>query len=159
MYWFIPSFSGDLRLEPSEKNPQETRLTIVSPTAAEKKVLDAIQVEAVKRGWIADSVRAERGGFFWRKKFVTLKAPVTVVGPIVAKLMRPGPAVLTAITFSNGQMITTNGGVVELQEAVRHIVERETNPSKLFAEAAEDFIKAALAGICSEFERRVKEKL
>ncbi len=119
MRWYIPSWNGDLRLESSDKKPDaETVLSIVAPTAAEKKILDAIQAEAVKQNWIPASVRAERGGFLWRKKKVVLAAPIAVVGPIVAKLMRPGNAVLTAIVFKDGKMITSSGDVADLQQAV-----------------------------------------
>lgn len=117
--WYVPSWNGDLRLEPNPKNAAETHLSIVSPTAGEKKILDAIQVEAVKQGWIEKDARAERSGLFWRRKKVVLAASIETVGPVVAKLMRPGPAVLTAISFTDGKIVTCSGSAAEIAEAVR----------------------------------------
>lgn len=110
-WWAIPSWNGDLRLEPS--GSKETLLSVVSPTEHEKKVLAAIVAEGVKRGWI-EGLPEIRRRWWSRTKKLVLRAPMDVVGPVAVSLMRPGPAVLTAIKFSDGKLLTTSGGPAEL---------------------------------------------
>jgi hypothetical protein len=105
MKWFIPSWNGDLRLEPA-KDPKTCVLTVVRPTAHEKTVLEEICKVAREKSWVED----ENGKKDWlgRKK-IPLNVSVEEAGPIVAKLMRPGAAVITAITFANGELVTHTG--------------------------------------------------
>ena len=95
--WYVPSFHGDLRLEPDEEDPKHTRLSIVDPTPAEQKQLIALSAILVDREWleeaIPDAMRA-----------VTIRAPLEEVGPVFVNALKPGPAVLTAVRFHDGQV-------------------------------------------------------
>ena len=95
--WFCPSWNGDLRLEPAE-NPKQTVLSIVEPTAAEQKSLVALSAILVDREWLEEAipdVTPDR---------VTLNAPLEEVGPVFVNALKPGPAVLTAVRFHDGQV-------------------------------------------------------
>lgn len=123
MKWYVPSWHGDLSLVPDENDSQQTQLLIVAPTVAEQKILDAIGAECIRRGWVDEWKRDPQGGKkvgIFRKTArtdsIVIGAPLEDVGPVVAKLMRPGPAVLTAVRFKDGTMETCSGGVAELTE-------------------------------------------
>ena len=114
MKWYIPTWNGDLRLEPDPANDKRTLLTIHKPTAAEGKILALIGAQAKKLGWVDEWVEGKPSLF--RKKVVrVLDAPLERVGPVVSKIMKPGPAVLSCITFKGGQVLTCSGTLAELQ--------------------------------------------
>jgi hypothetical protein len=115
MKWYIPSWNGDLRLEPDPDNDKRTLLTIHKPTADEEKILALIGVEAMKHGWAEDWVEAGKPGLFRKKVTRVLDAPLETVGPVVSKIMKPGPAVLSCITFKDGKVLTCSGTLAELQ--------------------------------------------
>jgi len=106
MKWFTPSWNGDLRLEPSSKDPQKTELSIVKPTEAEKKVLTALSVAFNSRKWLDEETSLLTLPALWKRKTVTIQAPIEEVGPVVAAIMRPGPGTLTAIRFKDGHVET-----------------------------------------------------
>lgn len=118
--WFIPSFHGDVRAVPNESDPTRTDLVVVKPTADEVRLVNAVCRAAVTRGWLPTwDDMAPRRGLTARKKWViTLHAPVVDVGPLVASIMRPGAAVLTAVYISDGRMETTSGGAAALVETL-----------------------------------------
>lgn len=115
MKWFIPSWNGDLRLEPT-KDSKRSVLTIVRPTLREKEVLGEIFKVAKAKSWVDD----EEGKKDWRgRRKVELAVSVEEAGPVVAKLMRPGAAVITAITFANGELVTHTGDSASLAEVAK----------------------------------------
>ena len=115
MKWYIPSWNGDLRLEPDPDNDQRTLLTIHKPTADEERILALIGVEMLKQKWAEDWPASGKPGVFRRKVKVVIDAALERVGPIVSKIMKPGPAVLSCITFRDGKVLTCSGTVQELQ--------------------------------------------
>lgn len=115
MKWFIPTWNGDLRLLPDEKDPNnKILLTIEKPTPGEKEILKTLGKVLLKEK-LVDSWETEKKGFFSRKKQLVINAPLEKIGPIVAKIMKPGPAVLSAIVFKDGQCVTCSGSLAELQ--------------------------------------------
>ena len=96
--WYVPTFSGDLRLEPLPDDPKKTVLSIIEPTIEEKTTVAALSGILVDRGWI-DQVL---GGDLAEK--VTINAPLEEVGPVFVNALRPGPAVLTAVRFTGGKI-------------------------------------------------------
>jgi hypothetical protein len=124
MRWFIPTWNGDLRLLPCEGDPEKTTLLIEDPTPDEERVVNLIGAEAAKRGWIewtpfSRKTRKDRGSSHRKAAGgieFTLSAPLEQVGPVVSKIMKPGPAVLSAILFKDGRCITSSGTLLELQE-------------------------------------------
>ena len=65
---YIPSWNGDLRLEPDPADPEKaTTLAIVKPTASERQQLRTMLAAFSKRGWleeVGDDLQrlAERSG-------------------------------------------------------------------------------------------------
>jgi hypothetical protein len=116
--WFIPSWNGDLRLEPAPSDTKgATVLSIFDPTPAEREIVKRILARCVDEKWVSPG---ERDDIISREalseKRVTIAAPLEKVGPVVAKIMRPGAAVLTAIRFKDGRVETTSGEEAELLE-------------------------------------------
>lgn len=108
MRWFIPSWNGDLRLEPDTKDPNITILTIVKPTAAEIITVNELGKTFEVLGWL-DSWETVVKKRFMRSRSFTVRAPLEKVGPIATSIMRPGNAVLTAIRFRDGMVETVSG--------------------------------------------------
>ena len=118
MKWFIPSWNGDLRLEPVDDD--KTRLAIVEPTAAEREMLVKMGEAFEKEGWV------EKWKKKWRKKDeVILNAPLEKVGPVASTIMRPGNAVITAISFKDGQVETSTGSQEELERLAAQAKEKD----------------------------------
>ena len=51
MRWFIPSFSGDFRLDPIDGQPDRSVLTILKPTLGEAEILQKFFAYARKKAW------------------------------------------------------------------------------------------------------------
>ena len=115
MKWFIPSWNGDLRLVPSDKNPKHTTLEIEKPTPSERAIIQAMAPIFAERGWLDKLTVPPPHHLFSRPKRVELKAPLEEVGPVVAKLMKPQDAVLSAIRFRDGRVETCSGTLAELE--------------------------------------------
>jgi hypothetical protein len=102
--WYVPTFNGDLRLEAAKK---KTKLTIVDPTPLEKKMLVEISAVLLDRGWIEEAINPDPEENVptrvtpWH---VMIDAPLEKVGPVIVNIMRPGPAVLTAVKFADGKI-------------------------------------------------------
>jgi hypothetical protein len=107
---YIPSWNGDWRLEPDKGDPEKrTTLAIVRPTSDERQQLSAMQVEFDKRGWLADEDRKfPEIEAFWTKR-ITIKAPLSEVGPVVIPIVKPGRNVVTAVRFKNGHVEVVEG--------------------------------------------------
>jgi hypothetical protein len=106
--WYCPSWNGDWRLDADGE--LRTRLSIVKPTPAELKQLASLAKPLDGKGWISqDDVTRLRTGKLvtWGKGHVTIKAPLSEVGPLVTSIVQPGPAVLTAVRFRDGQIEVT----------------------------------------------------
>jgi len=133
MKWFIPSWNGDLRLVPSEKDPKHTTLAIEKPTAGERAIVAAMAPVFVERGWIDKLTVPPPHRLFDRAKCFELKAPLEEVGPVVAKLMKPQDAVLSAIRFRDGRVETCSGTLAELEQVAK---DAAAAPPEKAAEAA-----------------------
>lgn len=117
MKWYIPSWHGDFRLVSDEKDPQITVLEVERPTADEQRVLNHIGTEMVQRGWLASwNATMPRTHVLRRKRRYRIQAPLEVVGPVVVGILRPGPAVLTAVRMASGECVTCSGGRVEIEQ-------------------------------------------
>lgn len=106
MRWFIPSWNGDLRLDPDPDSPKtKTLLSVVKPTEHEKEVLRALGASFVERGWFEKAVNLDEVNWRGRRKII-INAPLEQVGPVVVKMMRSDPATLTCVKFKDGQVET-----------------------------------------------------
>lgn len=102
--WFVPSWNGDLRLE---ADGDTTVLTIEKPTPAEVEVLGKMKTAFLEQGWVDEKKWQDPSR--WRKRKCIINAKLADVGPVASKIMRPGEAVLTAITLADGKMVTHSG--------------------------------------------------
>jgi len=113
--WYIPSWNGDLRLIPSDNDT--TLLSIVDPTPDEERILENLGKVFLENDFVEEWT-TRRPGFFARlvgkKHEIKINAPIEKLGPLVVAAMRPGPAVLTAITFTGGKCLVTSGNTEEL---------------------------------------------
>lgn len=112
MKWFIPTWNGDLRLEPAAGD--KTRLVVLEPTPAEREALAQLGKALDREGWLEEKWR-ERWG---KRVEVLLNASLEKVGPLAADVLRPGKAVLTAVRFKDGMVETTSGPREELEKLV-----------------------------------------
>lgn len=118
--WFFPSWNGDHRLIPDAKNPEHTVLTVLEPTADEARLLDKLGAAMVENEWVKEwkLVAKARSGFFGSKKKVSIPiaAPLEKVGPLFVWAFKPGPAVLTAVKYEDGKVVTCSEGLPELMQ-------------------------------------------
>ena len=144
MKWFIPSWNGDLRLVSDEADPRRTVMLIERPTVREQQIVNIIGEQCVKQGMMRtwEPLRPRTGWFAQKKWRFVINAPIETVGPMAASIMRPGPAVLTAIRFVDGQCTVVSQAADELVEAVAPYREPARLPA---APAAADKQAAALA--------------
>ena len=120
--WFIPSWNGDLRLVPGDDNT--TLLSIENPTPDEERILENLGKLFLENDFVEEWT-THKPGFFAKlvgtKREIKINAPIEKLGPLVVAVMRPGPAVLTAITFKDGKCLVTDGageGLVKMTESV-----------------------------------------
>lgn len=105
MKWFIPSWNGDIRVEPKGEG---SLLRVFSPTPREKEALTSLGKQCVEQGWV------KKWKVRWGKDTsVDINAPFEKIGGIITELLRPGPAVTTAIAFKDGHVETHTGPKVE----------------------------------------------
>lgn len=95
--WFFPSWNGDIRLL-AEGN--QTRLIAHAPTKAELAALLRFRAVCVERDWDSEGldrvlVHAYRSTEDTQEAL--LKVPIKKAGPVLAKIVQPTRAVLTAI--------------------------------------------------------------
>lgn len=128
MKWYVPSWNGDLRLVPSEKDKDKTLLYIEKPTNREQETLGRIAALFVAEGWLKELKITKN--LFRRVRPIEINAPIEKVGPVVSALMRPGPAVLTGITLREGEMVTHSGSPVDLAKVVGQATEVLTQPER-----------------------------
>lgn len=99
--WFVPSFNGDLRLEPADSpfRDKKTKLSIVKPTPDEKSQIIALSALLLDREWIKEPIADIEDD-----QHIIIDAPLEKVGPVFVNALRPGPAVLTAVQFKDGHI-------------------------------------------------------
>jgi hypothetical protein len=116
-FWAIPSWNGDFRLTPKPDDDNKTLLSVTEPTPDELRIVNEIGIEALKQGWLKSWETQELPGSYRkdRQAEFELGASIAVVGPVVSKIVKPGPAVLSAVLFKDGRMETTSGSLAELQ--------------------------------------------
>lgn len=124
MKWYIPSWNGDVRLEPDPVDNTRTLLWIEKPTDHELQVLGKLSELMLAAGHIEEPIDVKRSrSRFAGKKTQTINAPITTIGPLVAKLFKPGDAVLTAVKLKDGQILTCTGTGADLVELVSDVAD------------------------------------
>jgi len=118
MKWYIPSWNGDLRLEPSPEDSKVTVLSIVKPTVAEFKAVNEMGKAFEEKGWLKEPWEEVVSKRFFGSKTFNINASLEEVGVVATPIMRPGKQVLTAIRFIDGKVETVNGQEPEALKAL-----------------------------------------
>lgn len=127
--WYIPSWNGDMRLVPAPGDPKSTLLTLERPTAEELATYLAIERELTKRKWIDKPAAQPASGA--DPAPLLIKAEIEKVGPVVAPIMRPGPAVLSAMLLANGKLVTSTEGPADLAKVAEGVAkDAKDDPKK-----------------------------
>jgi hypothetical protein len=109
MKWYLPSFSGDFRLESDPDHAQRSLLTMISPTPGELLLLGQAGAKLFQRGLVdaEDLWDVDPGASATQS--IAIRASVNDVAPLFVKTLKAGQATLTAIKFTNGKMSTIAG--------------------------------------------------
>lgn len=120
MRWYMPSFSGDFRLEPLEGNADHSVLIIHKPTLAEVGHLRRFFERARKKSWTSFAMPKVDDSAYraMDQQRVELHAPVSKAGAELVKIVRPKKATLTGITFKDGHVQVTEGNGESVAAAV-----------------------------------------
>lgn len=112
--WYIPSWNGDVRIEPSKDDPKgKCTLSVFHPTADERASLATISALLVERKWLAEPIAPE----IVDERF-TIDASMEEVGPMVAAALRQGPGVVSALHLRGGRVeVVEHSGVTQATEA------------------------------------------
>jgi hypothetical protein len=122
--WFFPSWNGDHRLIPDPKNPEHTILTVIAPTADEARRLDKLGAAMVENEWVKEwKLIVKKRPRFTKDVNITIAAPLEKVGPLFVWAFKPGPAVLTAVRYEDGHVVTCSKGPAALMALSEKIAE------------------------------------
>ena len=104
--WYLPSFYGDIRLE--QTNKDQTKLTIVGLTPAEKLAVTVLLREAEKERVVGPCWNPAASRLLdldsIREQSLTLKAPISKVQKVLQKQLKPGRDQVTVVRFGAGKM-------------------------------------------------------
>lgn len=101
--WYIPSATGDFRLEAHPKDPTQSILTVEDLTAAELERLQAFQKKTKRWKWFdADAIIPESG-----RGELVINTTVAKAGKHLAKDAMPNRGTLTVIRSTSGKILTT----------------------------------------------------
>lgn len=129
--WFIPTWNGDMRLAPSPADSSKTLMTVEKPTVDEQSVINAIASALFDKGWFDKDQIDFQHGLSLVKWDCEINAPLEKVSPVVASIMRPGPAVLSAILLADGKIVTCTGTEAELAKTVADVADQaKADPKK-----------------------------
>lgn len=132
MKWFFPSYSGDFRLVPLDpkghyRNEPDNLddaclLRILDPTAGESELLNRFLAKVSEQGWTdVKRVQPEKvDGQLVQE--ILLLTPLETAGKRLLRYVRPHASTLTALTFSDGKVVTTEGttdhAIAELEKKI-----------------------------------------
>jgi hypothetical protein len=129
MRWYMPSFSGDFRLEPLEGNADHSVLIIHKPTMGEVEQLRRFFDKARKKSWTSFSMpKADDSAYRTMDQHrVELHAPVSKAGAELVKIVRAKKATLTGITSKDGQISVVEGNGEEVEKKVAEAEKDDAN--------------------------------
>lgn len=95
MLWMIPSFFGDIRVVST--SPTTCKVLVEQATEQEQQALKTLHKEALKKKWLPAS-STDFGAV------TELQAPIEKVSKLIAKALKPGKRLVSAVKFANGKM-------------------------------------------------------
>lgn len=99
--WYIPSRTGDFRLETHPDNVQRCLLTVEDPTPDELTRLRKALSEYRSKGWIDELLGINATG----RSELVVEAPIAKAGPVLAGDSMPGRGVLTVVRSAKGTVL------------------------------------------------------
>jgi len=126
--WYIPSRTGDFRLEKHPEDDEFCILTTEDMTPDEAKRVKSFLVEAKTRGWVDSSLVPASG-----RHELVVRSTVRQAGPILAADVLPGRGVLTVVKSVKGTVMAV---VDETQEPESVTPKVEANPKDKKLDAA-----------------------
>lgn len=94
MQWWIPTFYGDVKVETIDA--KHCRVIVHEATPEEQRALATLEKQALKKKWIGS------GETFNGTTLVN--APTEKVAALLAKELKPGKRVISAVKFNNGKI-------------------------------------------------------
>lgn len=147
-YWFFPVFSGDIRLESVNDG---IALSVVMPTASEKKALKRFWTVAIDKGWIDKAPRVKPKN----ETRVVLSSTMDEIAPELSRAVHGDTDTWTAVRFSGGKV-----QVFDDEEEARKELTKEPEDHRPVATAAATVRQPARGCPAPEpCERRASEVL
>lgn len=94
--WFIPSFHGDIRITAIGNR---CSLHTTKLTQQEREALAKFSKNALKKKWVETEIPTTAD-----EMEIPIDAPIEKVSKTLARLLKPGRTVISAVKFSNGTM-------------------------------------------------------
>lgn len=105
LFWFVPTWCGDFRLEAAGKDGKGSVLTVEDPTEKDRDKLAPFLATCKERGWMKRMPNIKLIG----KTVVRLAVSVAEAGPALVTDVHPGEAVWTAVRFEKGTVEVVDG--------------------------------------------------
>lgn len=99
--WYIPSHTGDFRLEKHPDNDGHCLLTVEDPTPGEIAKLGSFLATGRQRRWVDKALGISPTG----RTELVVQAPLTKAGPVLAGDTMPGRGVLTVVKSNQGTLM------------------------------------------------------
>lgn len=114
MRWYLPSWNGDVRIEPIDDNT--CKLVVVEPTLGELAALAKLKAAFGKKTWLKKSWLATDKDFWVTADYrqgaaqeTIILAPLSKVAPVVVRMLKAGKQTLTAVVLKDGKVETVQG--------------------------------------------------
>lgn len=112
MRWYLPSWNGDVRIEPDGDN--RCKVVVIDPTPAELLALEKLALAFSKKTWLKDAwlvpgVKLWTPGKKANRETTVVYAPLSKVAPVVVKALKAGKQTLTAVVLKDGKVETVEG--------------------------------------------------
>lgn len=114
--FFIPSWSGDFRLEVAPDKPDHSLLTVENPTASDIKKLKPFLAHAREAGWIPTEAGISAKG----RSALQVQASVTTAGPVLAGVVYdPATALWVVVSHRRGKVTIEDTDTGKVDQVVR----------------------------------------
>lgn len=97
LLYFVPSFYGDVRFE--RLDSKRCKMIVDKATLVEQKALTELQTYALKKAWIKTEFMSVSS-----RLSVELDAPIEKVAKMLAKALKPGRKLVSAVQFRDGKL-------------------------------------------------------
>jgi len=94
--WLVPSYFGDIRV--IEAGPKACKVLVEQATSKEREALAKLQLHATKKRWLTD------GHDLTARTITPLMAPTKTVATFIARQLKPGKKLVSAVLFKNGRI-------------------------------------------------------